>query len=210
MDKKKQDERPNLDKEISAGDFLDFYWLKEELQNFCREIGMSASGSKIEITERIVHHLKTGHRLRVSRPPSTPKRPSYYPVTSSSGMTLETIIEPGFKCTQEHREFFKSVIGPKFHFSVELQNFIKEHVGKTYEDVVDQYYKIQEDKKNGVRTTISKQFEYNTFIRDYYDDQNNKGKSLKEAISAWKEVRSQRGDNIYRPENKVGDRNEYS
>ncbi len=34
--------RPNLTKEISIKDFKDFYWLKEELQNFCRENGMSA------------------------------------------------------------------------------------------------------------------------------------------------------------------------
>ncbi|MCK1984249.1 MULTISPECIES: DUF6434 domain-containing protein [Peribacillus] len=199
MSKEKHDERPNLDKKISVEDFLEFYWLKEELQNFCREEAMSASGSKIEITERIAYYLKTGHRLRVSRPSSNPKRSPYYPTKSASTMSLNTVIEPGFKCTQEHREFFKSVIGTKFHFSVELQNFIKANAGKTYNDVVDHYYKIQEDKKNGRRTTISRQFEYNTFIRDYYDDPANNGKSLKEAISAWKEVRSQRGDNVYRP-----------
>lgn len=199
MNKRIQDERPNLDKNISVEDFLEFYWLKEELQNFCRDIGMSASGSKIDITERITHYLKTGQRLRVTRTVSTPKRSSYSPTKSSGSMNLETLIEPGFKCTQEHREFFKSVIGPKFHFSVDLQNFIKENAGKTYKDVVDHYYKLQEDKKNGKRSTISRQFEYNTFIRDYYDDPTNKGNSLKEAISAWKEVRSQRGDNVYRP-----------
>lgn len=200
MNRKKQEERPHLDENISVEDFLDFYWLKEELQNFCREAGMSASGSKIEITERIAHFLKTGHLLRDSRLTSTPKRQSYDPTKSDGTFSLETVIEPGFKCTQKHREFFKSVIGPKFHFSVELQNFIKENAGKTYKDVVDHYYKIQEDKKNGKRTTIGKQFEYNTFIRDYYDDPVNKGKPLKEAISAWKEVRSQRGANVYRPQ----------
>ncbi len=45
--------RPNLTKEISIKDFKDYYWLKEELQNFCRENGMSASGSKLEISDRI-------------------------------------------------------------------------------------------------------------------------------------------------------------
>ena len=38
----------------------DFYWLKEELQSFCRENGISASGSKIEITDRIEIFLRTG------------------------------------------------------------------------------------------------------------------------------------------------------
>lgn len=200
MISKKQELRPNLDENISVEDFLDFYWLKEELQNFCREVGMSASGPKLEITDRIAHYLKTGQKLKASTQSATSRKPSNIPTKSTNDMTLETIIEPGFKCTQNHREFFKSVIGPKFHFSVALQNFIKENAGKTYGDVVEHYYKLQEDKKNGVRTTISKQFEYNTFIRDYFDDPNNKDKSLKDAIRLWKEVRSQRGDNVYRPQ----------
>ena len=52
--------RPNLIKEMSIKDFKDYYWLKEELQNFCRENGMSASGSKLEISERIETFLMTG------------------------------------------------------------------------------------------------------------------------------------------------------
>ena len=43
--------RPNLKKEISIKDFKDYYWLKEELQTFCRENGISASGSKLEISD---------------------------------------------------------------------------------------------------------------------------------------------------------------
>ena len=52
--------RPNLTKEISIKDFKDYYWLKEELQNFCRGNGISTSGSKIEISNRIETFLMTG------------------------------------------------------------------------------------------------------------------------------------------------------
>lgn len=52
--------RPILTKEISRQDFMDFYWLKEELQSFCRDNGISASGSKIEISDRIETFLRTG------------------------------------------------------------------------------------------------------------------------------------------------------
>lgn len=52
--------RPEL-KKLKANEFLDSYWLKEELQNFCRENDMSASGSKIEITDRIAIFLETGN-----------------------------------------------------------------------------------------------------------------------------------------------------
>ncbi len=44
--------RPNLTKDISIDSFRDYYWLKEELQSFCRENEISASGSKIDISDR--------------------------------------------------------------------------------------------------------------------------------------------------------------
>lgn len=54
--------RPELTKSISIQDFKNFYWLKEELQRFCREHEMSASGSKIEIAKKIEVFLLTGEK----------------------------------------------------------------------------------------------------------------------------------------------------
>lgn len=56
--------RPQLTKDITIQDFKNFYWLKEELQLFCREHGISASGSKIEIAERIEVFLLTGEMTK--------------------------------------------------------------------------------------------------------------------------------------------------
>lgn len=56
--------RPSLTKSISLEDFQNYYWLKAELQTFCRENDLPASGSKIEITERISHYLHTGKILK--------------------------------------------------------------------------------------------------------------------------------------------------
>lgn len=33
--------RPKLNKKINAKDFQDFYWMKEELVAFCREVGIN-------------------------------------------------------------------------------------------------------------------------------------------------------------------------
>lgn len=52
--------RPNLNQDINIENFRDFYWLKEELQLFCRENGISPSGSKMEIADRIEAFLRTG------------------------------------------------------------------------------------------------------------------------------------------------------
>ena len=37
-----------------------FYYLKRELADFCKESGLPASGSKIELTDRIAYFLDTG------------------------------------------------------------------------------------------------------------------------------------------------------
>ncbi|HEY4624248.1 MAG TPA: cytoplasmic protein, partial [Solibacillus sp.] len=42
------------------------------------------------------------------------------------------------------------------------------------------------------------QFEYNQFIRDFYADSNNQGKSREEAIAAWNDIKKRPGSNKYR------------
>lgn len=48
-------ERPILSKELDSKSFLNFYYLKEELVDFCRENGLPVSGGKLDLTERIAH-----------------------------------------------------------------------------------------------------------------------------------------------------------
>ncbi len=52
-------ERPPLDNDISPLDFNDFYWLKEELVEFCKNNDIKTFGGKIELTKRIQHFLLT-------------------------------------------------------------------------------------------------------------------------------------------------------
>lgn len=57
--------RPNLDRNISLADFNDFFWLKEELVVFCKRVGISTSGGKIEISDRIRRYILTGITDRI-------------------------------------------------------------------------------------------------------------------------------------------------
>ena len=52
--------RPKLTRGLNVSSLRNFYWLKEELQNFCRKYGISASGPKKEITDIIAVFLATG------------------------------------------------------------------------------------------------------------------------------------------------------
>lgn len=179
-------ERPILNKNLSAETFRSFYYLKEELVSFCRENNLPVSGGKLELTERIAHFLDTGRVLETYA-----KRKQ----TSTVGIiTEDTLIEPNIVCSEKHRAFFTEKIGKGFSFNVLFQKWLKSNAGKTYADAVDAYYRILEEKKKG-KTTIDKQFEYNTYIRAFFED--NKGRSLEEAIVCWKYKKSLQGHNRY-------------
>lgn len=179
-------DRPELSKELDGKTFGQWYWLKEELVSFCRENGLPASGSKEELTSRIGRYLDTGEIVApVSRSRSK---------VSDSSITLESCIEEDLVCSERHRAFFKEMIGESFSFNVAFQKWLKTNSGKTYADAVVAYCEIKKDSKNK-RKDIDKQFEYNTYIRDFFEK--NKGRSLDDAISCWKYKKSLPGANAY-------------
>lgn len=57
-------ERPDLNKNLDSITFRSFYYLKEELVQFCRDNNLPVSGGKIELTDRIAHYLDTGEILK--------------------------------------------------------------------------------------------------------------------------------------------------
>lgn len=179
-------DRPKLDKNLDGKTFREFYYLKEELVGFCRRYGLPTSGGKLEITERIAHFLDTGEVLTAKRV----QKKSHI----ISNITTDTKIEPDFVCSEKHRSFFKEHIGNGFSFNVAFQKWLKSNSGKTYAEAIAAYYQILEDKKNG-KTKIDKQFEYNTYIRNFFAD--NRGKSLDEAIKCWKYKKQLPGHNRY-------------
>jgi SAP domain-containing new25/Domain of unknown function (DUF6434) len=182
--------RPNLTKQLSIKNFKEYYWLKEELQRFCRTEGLSTFGSKIEISHRIETYLETGKILKPTRKTSAKKE-------ASKEISLDTVITENHRCSQDVRSFFKTII-PNFHFSTYIQNFIKENVGKTYRDVVKNWHEEEARKKDPTyKKEIGSQFQYNQFTRDFFADPNNKGKSREDAIHAWNTIKSLPGNNKY-------------
>lgn len=181
--------RPILNRNMVIEDFRNYYYLKTELQQFCREHGLSAAGSKGEVAERIVVFLETGER----RKPSLKK----VRTVKHEVLSLDTVISEGHRCSQDVRAFFSSVI-PGFHFSTYIQTFLKLNAGKTYLDVVEAWYEeVDRKKKSTYQKEIPPQFEYNRFIRDFFADQRNTGKTQKDAIEAWKEIKRLPGSNRY-------------
>lgn len=132
-------DRPVLDRNLDSKTFRDYYYLKEELVNFCRENGIPVSGRKIEITDRISYFLDTGKILSA--------RTERKKVTAVSTISEDTQIEAKFVCSEKHRAFFRECIGSSFSFNVAFQKWLKNNTGKTYKEAVAAYYQILEDKK---------------------------------------------------------------
>lgn len=179
-------ERPELSPDLNADVFRQYYYLKEELVQFCREHILPASGSKGELTERIAYYLNTGKVLS----PAQKRKPS----ATTDAFTESTLIEENIVCSEKHRAFFKEKIGKSFSFNVQFQKWLKSNAGKTYAEAITAYHQILEQKKTA-KTTIDKQFEYNTYIREFFAD--NQGKSLDDAIRCWKYKKSLAGHNRY-------------
>ena len=178
--------RPELTTITDAKTFRNYYYLKEELVQFCRKNYLPTSGAKQILTERIAHFLETGNVLSCSA-----QRKATVVV---GDITESTIIEANIVCSEKHRAFFKEKIGKSFSFNVAFQKWLKSNSGKTYADAITAYYQILAEKKNG-KTVIDKQFEYNTYIRDFFAD--NRGKKLDDAIKCWKYKKSLEGHNHY-------------
>ena len=179
-------DRPELTIKLKRKEFLEYYFLKEELVCFCRENGLPASGGKTELTERIAYFLDTG-KVLAAKTVRTQKH-------KISTITRDSIIESDFVCSELHRAFFKREIGESFSFNVAFQKWLKSNAGKTYADAIVAYNEIKNTKKPG-KKDIGSQFEYNTYVRDFFED--NKGASLEDAIKCWKYKKSIKGQNKY-------------
>ncbi|WP_296873689.1 DUF6434 domain-containing protein [uncultured Methanobrevibacter sp.] len=174
-----------LTKNLSPYEFKEYYFLKDELKDFCRLEGLKVSGSKQDLENRIIHYLSTGEML---------EEPVVKEVSnnSHSTITLDSKLGENFKCGQDKREFFEKEIGKTFKFKVKFQKWLKANPDKTYREAIDAYFEIQNSKE---KTNIDKQFQYNQYIRDFFND--NDGKSLEEAIKCWKYKKSLKGHNRY-------------
>ncbi|MBF9017078.1 hypothetical protein HNV09_015755 [Oceanispirochaeta sp. M2] len=180
--------RPTLDREINPEEFLNFYWLKEELFSFCKNYKIPGSGSKDELTQRIYKYLKTGDIIK-------PPKKSTNKAIEEYVLNLDANIPEGYINDERHRAFFKSEIGEHFKFNVPFMNWMKANPGKMYKDAISEWYRIMDEKKKGKKTEISSQFQYNQYTRDFYNE--NPNAKREDVIKCWKYKRSLSGHNKY-------------
>jgi len=185
-------ERPQLPNISSAEEFKQWYWLKEELISYCREVGIKTTGGKFEIAERIVNYLNTGETKANQVQEKSIKKPTSKFDWKNEQLTVNTIITDNYKNNSNVRKFFIEQVGAKFSFSIDLMQWMKDNVGKTLGDAVTEWHRLQELKKNpNYQSVIPAHNQYNQYTRDFLAD--NPDKSIQDARKYWKLKRSKPG-----------------
>lgn len=186
--------RYRLNKDLDSAEFREYYFLKEELKEFCRNEGLKISGSKNQLEERIIYYLDTGKSLDETKPiqNKSNNQSTSNKTTTPEEIRLDSILGENFKCSEDKREFFVREIGKGFKFKVKFQKWLKSNPDKTYQDAINAYYDLQNSKE---KTEIDKQFQYNQYIRDFFKD--NDDRTLNDAIKCWNYKKSLKGHKRY-------------
>ncbi|TJY69888.1 hypothetical protein E4J89_09325 [Arthrobacter sp. CAU 1506] len=174
--------RPEPSSSLGAQEFLRWYWLKTELQQFARDLGVSATGGKEDITARIATVLRGGPKHLPS--PTSPA--SRKPRRQLAGpLHRGTIVPAGQRCSQVLRAWFKEELGPNFRFDGPMREFFSAADGTTtLGDAVAHWHSSRHDAPR----EISRQFEFNRFTRRWHREHPNG--SRQEMLSAWHVYRS--------------------
>jgi hypothetical protein len=173
-------QRPELNANLSADEFARWYWLKEELLQFCRGQRLAVGGSKPELSERVAAHLAGKSVLVLPAPRRAGAMPSCF--------ALSTVIGLGWRCGPALGSFMRLHCGNGFRFNAAVRDFIHTQAGSNLSDAV-QCYRLSVARGAPVPKIIP-QNEYNRHMRDFFAQ--NPGATRQQAIAAWHTKRALR------------------
>lgn len=185
--------RPSFNEIKSYQEFSKYYWYREELQQICKQLGISSAGMKTELCHNIEEYFK-GNRIVGSQPKRRTK-PSDTAISLNSGL-----IDCGFTFGPRFRAFFAEQTGVKnFKFNVDMVATVKKVMDDndksfTLGDLLDIYY----GKKTYAKYDNSA-LQWNRFVKDFCADPKTAQftNKLKIAAILWSEVRNSTREKIY-------------
>ncbi|MEO6820674.1 MAG: DUF6434 domain-containing protein [Ginsengibacter sp.] len=179
--------RPDIAAIKTGEELKKWYWLKKELVDFCKLHNITYAGSKFDILDRIANALNQKDNIKPKR--TTSKQPASKFDWHSEELAPETIITNSYKNSQNVRRFFIKHCGDKFHFSIPLMDFMKNNCGKTLQDAVNEWRRLNElSKHKNYKSDIPAGNQYNQYTRDFFAD--NPNSTIDQASHFWKLKRS--------------------
>jgi SAP domain-containing new25/Domain of unknown function (DUF6434) len=169
--------RPQLGPQLTGTELRRWYWLRSELADFARSIGVSAAGGKTELTDRLAAALDDQ-----PLPAASPATPVGRQLTGS--LTDDTVIPPGQRSSQALRSYFEARVGPGFRFDAAMRSFIGDGAGRTLGEAVDHWHAT----RSAEPSAIAPQFELNRFTRAWHLA--HPGGSRTDLLAAWNAYRA--------------------
>lgn len=189
---KTTDSRPAITTIDTSAELRRWYWLKTELADEAKHVGVKCTGAKFTILERLCHFLDTGEQ---KWPGDIRTKVASTFDWHSSKLTKNTVITDSYKNTQNVRRFFQNNINPKFKFNIGLMDWIKANVGKTL-GAAGLYWQEQQD--GAVKTKIKPHNQFNQYTRDFLDDNPSLGMTEVRMFWALKKARpTNTGRHVY-------------
>jgi hypothetical protein len=168
-------------------ELYDTYYLKEDLMRMCKKYDLPIIGSKQNLLQYIADFIEN----KPISPQKTKKN-----ATKDFVPSLNKTIDKNYRNNEIHRQFFKETINDKFKFNVPFCQWLEENKGKrTYKDAIEIYNRILADKKLGKKYEIGKQFQYNQYTRDFFE--NNPKLSRQDCLKCWNFKKTQMGNQKY-------------
>ena len=179
--------RPEFDSLKDYAEFSKYYWYRDELIRICKDHGLKADGSKIELN-KVIEAYFSGEKILPEK-----KKPAKKQKKTVTELTLDTgLIECGFTFGNRFREFFRQQTGEEnFKFNVDMvatAKAVKESGDENFTlgDLLDIYY-----GKKVYATYDKSALQWNKFVKDFCEDETTKifSERLKAAAALWKIVR---------------------
>jgi hypothetical protein len=180
-------ERPTIIEIQTGAELKKWYWLKNELVEYCKSKNLNYTGSKFEILDRIANNLDQKENEEAYL--KTSKRQTSKFDWHTEELTLETVITDSYKNSQNVRRFFIEHCGDKFHFSIPLMDFMKNSWGLVLKDAINEYKRLTELRKDkNFKSDIPSGNQFNKYIRDFFAD--NPNMTIEQGRYFWKLKRS--------------------
>ena len=179
--------RPEFDSIKDFAEFEKYYWYRDELIKICKDHGLKACGSKIELN-KVVEAYFSGEKILPEKKKSTKKHNA-----TMTELALDTgLIACGFTFGNRFREFFRQQTGEEnFKFNVGMvatAKAVKENNDESFTlgDLLDIYY-----GKKTYAVYDKSALQWNKFVKDFCEDEATKvyPERLKAAAALWKIVR---------------------
>ncbi|PJZ71563.1 SAP domain protein [Leptospira perolatii] len=194
--------RPHFSKIKTREEFEIHYWYREELAQICKEEGIPAHGSKVEMENRLKSYLQSNRKYTTNKEDESKVKASQRRSKSRpTKITLNSKILPeGIRFDSIFREFCRNHYGlKKFNFTMYMARAVREaeKQGNTKLTVKD-LLKIYENPPTKI-TPDDRVLRWNTFVKDFHKDSKTKDLKNKLEVAAflWAKLRDRPGSKKY-------------